>query len=236
MRHYYTPNGAGIVSWRQASTTMAGSTRARRDFHRKLYTDGGYAHVQAVYGVVSIVAAQNITPFPFINTNAFYSPTVLGGAMLQPTPLINEHIFYSPSMQPGAVTVTPELLINTNAIFAHAMDFSFPTSTSPSLYRMNVPADAELQVLEKFVKQPADVQDYDVDYTEFLTAFADSPSSHTVVADGGVSLRYSVQVSGTIKVWLADGVDGFSYKVTVTLTTTGGRVRQTEFSLMVKEI
>lgn len=261
MRLYFTSEEADVISWRQASTPIVPLTAARRDYHRMLEADDSYALGQAVYGVVSSVGAQTITPTLLSNGNSFFSPTMLpglvtitpgllqnsnvffaplmvDGSALQPVMIVNEQVFFNPTVNAGAVTITPSLLQNSNEFFSPRIEYLFPTSTAPSLYRVNVPADAEMQVLEKFIKQPADVQDYDIDYTEFLSAFADSPSSipAVVAADEGITVRYAVLVSGTIKVWLADGVDGMSYKVSVTLTTAGGRVRQTEFSLRVKEI
>lgn len=93
----------------------------------------------------------------------------------------------------------------------------------------------EQQALEKFGKQPADVQDYDVDFTEYLTYFSDTPLSHTVVADAGITLSYATRAANKIKVWLAGGLNGVTYYVTVTMTTAAGRVRQTKFGIQVVE-
>lgn len=96
-----------------------------------------------------------------------------------------------------------------------------------------------MPILAKYTKQPADVQDYDVDFqTEFLSAMADiapGPAGLVVLADAGIHLdTYSLN-NGLAKVWLSGGTDGNSYKVTVTLTTTAGRVKQVEFVIKVKE-
>lgn len=92
-----------------------------------------------------------------------------------------------------------------------------------------------MAILEKFTKQPADRQDYDISFVAWLAALGDTGASHTVVVETGLSLLNSFLTAGVIKVWLYGGTDGTSYKVTVTLTTTGGRVKQEEIVIKVKE-
>ena len=96
-----------------------------------------------------------------------------------------------------------------------------------------------MPILAKYIKQPADVQDYDIDFqTEFLAGLTDTapgPSGISVVADPGINLDLFSLQAGRAKVWLSGGTDGNSYKVTVTLTTTAGRVKQVEIVVKVKE-
>ena len=89
--------------------------------------------------------------------------------------------------------------------------------------------------LDKYVKQPADIQDYDVDFNDYLTPFSDTGLSHTATIDTGITLVSSTLSAGIVKVWLSGGTDGTTYKLTVTLTTTGGRVKQYEINIKVKE-
>lgn len=93
-----------------------------------------------------------------------------------------------------------------------------------------------MPILEKFIKQPADVQDYDIDFNEWLAAFPDTALSHVAVAEAGLTLQFSQLLNGVVKVWLSGGADGGKYKVTATLTTTGGRVKQAEIQVSVKEV
>lgn len=102
--------------------------------------------------------------------------------------------------------------------------------------------------LERVEKQPADVQDFDADFSAFLNDLGDTGESATVVVADGITLdthtlitstadhEVSGIVDGVVKVWLSGGTTGNTYKVTVTLTTTGGRVRQYEFNCKVKEL
>lgn len=92
-----------------------------------------------------------------------------------------------------------------------------------------------MTILGKFTKQPIDVIDYDIDYRDWLADRADSISSHTVEAEGDLVIDTSLEISGVIKIFVAGGTDGTTYKVTCTVTTLGGRVKQAEITVAVKE-
>lgn len=89
-------------------------------------------------------------------------------------------------------------------------------------------------ILGTFTKQPADTMDYDIDYTDWLTA-GDNVQSSVVAADAGITVTSTFINDPRIKIWLAGGVAGTTYKVTCTTTSADGRVRQDEFKLRVKE-
>jgi hypothetical protein len=90
-------------------------------------------------------------------------------------------------------------------------------------------------ILDKFTKQPADVQVYGISFVDWLDGFGDTGLSIDVTVDEGLTKLAFQLVSGVAKVWVSGGSDGESYKVTVTLTTTGGRVKQDEILIRVKE-
>lgn len=92
-----------------------------------------------------------------------------------------------------------------------------------------------MSILATFTKQPADVQDYDIDYNEWLAGFSDSGASATVEVDSGITLDLYTLNAGVVKVWLSGGTAGQAYKVTTTLTTAGGRVKQAEIRVRVKD-
>lgn len=96
-----------------------------------------------------------------------------------------------------------------------------------------------MPILAKYTKQPADVQDYDIDFqTEFLAGLTDTapgPTGVSVIVEPGINLDTFSLLAGRVKVWLSGGTDGTSYKVTVTVTTTAGRVKQVEIIVKVKE-
>lgn len=91
--------------------------------------------------------------------------------------------------------------------------------------------------LEKFDKQPVEVLDYDINFSDWMQA-GDTINGLTVTADTGITVNsssYNVNTH-TVKVWLAAGIDGNTYKVTATITTTNGRTKQAEIKIKVREI
>ena len=92
-----------------------------------------------------------------------------------------------------------------------------------------------------FSKQPTDVLDYDVDYSEWLSA-SDELIAATVEIDQTAGAAKTLVLNGQeissrgIKLWLSGGADGDRYVVTVTSTTKEGRVKQDEFTMNIKEI
>ena len=91
-------------------------------------------------------------------------------------------------------------------------------------------------ILGKFTKQPADVLDYDFDYSDWLDDRVDTIATQTVTADTGVTVGTVSNASGVVKAFVSGGTDGVTYKVTCTMTSAGGRVKQAEIEIKVKEI
>lgn len=101
-----------------------------------------------------------------------------------------------------------------------------------------------MSILKKFSKQPSEVQDYDIDFSPWLTGLSDTISSFVatsepVTAEGesGIppAIDTSAQAGSRIKVWMSGGTDGSASKVTVRVTTAGGRVKEDEIIVRVKE-
>lgn len=89
-------------------------------------------------------------------------------------------------------------------------------------------------------KQPADQLDYDVDFSKWLpsgdTVTSAIASASTIDGDTAPLVVDSVSVTDTVvKAWISGGLDGNTYKVTVTATTAAGRVKEEEFKIRVKE-
>lgn len=91
-------------------------------------------------------------------------------------------------------------------------------------------------ILATFFKQPADVQDFDIIYTDWLGALSDSGLSATATCDAGLTIMATTLLNGVVKVWTSGGTHGQKYKITTTLTTVGGRVKQAEVIVRVKEV
>jgi hypothetical protein len=95
-----------------------------------------------------------------------------------------------------------------------------------------------MTILARFEKQPADVQDFDIDFSEWLTGLGDlapGPTGAVVIAEPGLTVLASTLVAGIVKVWTSGGTNGVTYKITATVTTVGGRVKQAEIKIRVKE-
>lgn len=94
-----------------------------------------------------------------------------------------------------------------------------------------------MAILGTHDKQPNEVLDYDIDFSRYL------PTSDTIVsvvasADAGITLGDTLIMSGgkIIKQWVEGGTTGVTYKVQVRITTNGGRVKEAEFRIKVKEV
>jgi hypothetical protein len=92
-----------------------------------------------------------------------------------------------------------------------------------------------MKILGKFIKQPVEVQDYDVDFNEYLTGHTDTAATFAVVAEPGLTIMASSLAGGVVKVFGSGGVDGVDYKVSATITTAGGRIKQGDFVVKVRE-
>ena len=95
-----------------------------------------------------------------------------------------------------------------------------------------------MTILAKFEKQPADVQDFDIDFTEWLAGMGDTapgPTGAVVDSDPGITILAFNLEDGVVKVWTTGGIDGTTYKITATVTTQGSRVKQAEIKIKVKE-
>jgi len=97
-------------------------------------------------------------------------------------------------------------------------------------------------ILGTYSKQPAEKLDYDIDFSEWLP-IGDTIQSNvvdveiepdanlTVISPGIISANGKV-----VKVWVEDGTSGLTYQVNIIATTVGGRVKEVEFKVRVKEI
>lgn len=89
-------------------------------------------------------------------------------------------------------------------------------------------------ILGTFTKQPADTLDYDIDYTDWFTP-GDNVQSVVIVADTGITVGSIFNNDPRVKVLISGGTSGATYKVTCTMNSANGLVRQDEFKIRVKE-
>lgn len=87
-----------------------------------------------------------------------------------------------------------------------------------------------------FAKQPSEVLDYFFDFTAWLTSKTDTMISYEVEAAEGITIESHNEGSpGVIQMFLSGGVHGQRYKVTARITTAGGRVKESDFWLRIRE-
>ena len=99
-------------------------------------------------------------------------------------------------------------------------------------------------ILDRKEKQPGEIKDYPIDYSKWLAeisggdtiASANAAAVCTSDASDTALVVDSVSTAATgLSVWLSAGTDGQIYKITVTVTTVGGRVDQSEFIVKLKD-
>lgn len=90
-------------------------------------------------------------------------------------------------------------------------------------------------------KQPAEILDYDFDFTKRLAPSADTISTATVICDncsgaGTLVLGSTVVSVNVVKQWVSAGISGETYKLTCTAITTAGRKFEQEMYIPCKEL
>lgn len=92
--------------------------------------------------------------------------------------------------------------------------------------------------LGRYVKQPNETLDYNVDYTDWFAGRGDAPASFTVVTDPGLTVVGSSLTGNVVKVTVSGGTPGSQYKVTVRLTTTAAVpvTKEADFYVRIREV
>lgn len=93
-------------------------------------------------------------------------------------------------------------------------------------------------------KQPADVLDYDIDFSEWLPETDQIQGIDVAITriddvDMGVddlNAKYIINNNPVVKLWLDKGVDGESYKIETTITTKDGRTKQVELRARLRDV
>lgn len=96
-----------------------------------------------------------------------------------------------------------------------------------------------MSLLGTNTKQPVEKLDFDVSYEDWLTPGDGITAANVVITidpPGLVCPFHTVSGGNIVKVWLTEGADGVTYRVTLTAETDDGRIKQDEFKVKVKEI
>lgn len=92
-----------------------------------------------------------------------------------------------------------------------------------------------MAILKEWVKQPSDIQDYQVDFTSWLTGLSDTALSYVVTVETGITKVSDSRTAGVVTVRLSGGLHENNYKVTVQLTSLAGLVKEVEILIKVRE-
>jgi hypothetical protein len=96
-------------------------------------------------------------------------------------------------------------------------------------------------ILAKYEKQPAEVKDYDIDYADWLIPAEDTIDFITTTvtseteATPTLEVDYTEQTITLAKLWISGGTVGTQYKVTVFMTSVGGRIDESELIFNIKD-
>ena len=99
-----------------------------------------------------------------------------------------------------------------------------------------------MAVVGKDAKQPHEILDWDVDYSDWMPdgdGIEDVDVQVRLLTGSGAP---ALSVEGVdvsryvVKVWLAGGAHGGKWRVQVRAITTGGRRKEAEFDISVKEV
>lgn len=97
-------------------------------------------------------------------------------------------------------------------------------------------------ILKTFLKQPKEHKDYDVDYVPWLTPMLDSIQSLDVAvvcitdpSDTTLVVTEAMHTIDRCKVWVDGGTATYQYKITLKVTTEGGRIDESELIFAIEE-
>ena len=85
-------------------------------------------------------------------------------------------------------------------------------------------------------KQPVERFSYTVLYSEALTEGDNLETASATVEPAGLIIDNVGVYDPRVKLWVSGGEDGISYKVTLTVNTSDGRVFQDELIFKIKEL
>lgn len=97
---------------------------------------------------------------------------------------------------------------------------------------------SSVRIQGKFEKQPAEVIDVVLDYTDWFAERDDAPASIAVTSDTGITIADDSLIANEARIVLSGGTDGVRYKVTVLLTTNASPaiVKEVDFYVRVKAV
>lgn len=93
-----------------------------------------------------------------------------------------------------------------------------------------------MAALATITQQPRDVRDYDIDFSEWFPQGDTITSVQLSLDVAGLTVNYAISAElSRVKVWIQDGANGTTYKVTVLAGTAGGREKEVELKVRIKD-
>lgn len=97
-------------------------------------------------------------------------------------------------------------------------------------------------ILSTFLKQPNELKDYDIDYKPWLTPMEDtimdfevSVECLTDPSDTSLEITQTHNSFDMCKLWVQGGTPTYQYKITIRLSTMGGRIDESELIFAIEE-
>lgn len=97
-------------------------------------------------------------------------------------------------------------------------------------------------ILAKYIKQPSEVKDYDIDYLPWLEPIGDTLDNVTTAVtcltdplDTALIVDGLAITASTIKLWISGGTANAQYKITIKATTPAGRLDESELVFKIKD-
>lgn len=96
-------------------------------------------------------------------------------------------------------------------------------------------------ILATYEKQPVEYKDYDIDYSQWLTPADDVVSSAVATVTSETEEAPTLVVDliqntvYVVKLWVSGGTVGVKYKITVLMTSDGGRIDESELIFNIKD-
>jgi hypothetical protein len=96
-------------------------------------------------------------------------------------------------------------------------------------------------ILATYEKQPAEYKDYDIDYSQWLTPADDVINTVTATVTSATQTSPTLAVNliqNTVyvtKLWVTGGTVNTKYKITVRMTSDGGRIDESELIFNIKD-
>lgn len=87
--------------------------------------------------------------------------------------------------------------------------------------------------MERYIKDPADILDYQLDWSSWLGA--DTISASTWTVPSGITQVTETETTTTATIWLSGGTAGQSYTLANKIVTAGGRTCERSIVIVVSD-